>query len=1260
VSVAACGGSKTQTAPSPGAHAINAGPALAGPTAGAIPAADFQTVMEAEMRGLGYMERYEYDQAISQFRKAHDLAPGWVPGSINLAIAILNQGGATKEEEKKKGQGRAALAPAPGPPAAPPIDATQVLKNALALLDDVLVRDPDNLHAHHCRGLIIVSLGPEFPDYMDAALAEFRFVAERDPTDGFAWYYAASMLAEKSKLRGRANPKEAEEQIALFTRALECNPYLVPAIYKLSRIYIESGRRADYDRVTKLFNRLNPQGQDNFRATGETIRGYGEMGKYSRVLEMRPGRTAGDSSPPPSFAAVAPVRVVLPQGDRWVRAADFTGKLAVFARARARFGAAIATFDADADGKADLYLAAAIHGADGVRDALLLNRGNGRFEVAPASWGIPADRPSLGVAAADFDADGHIDLFLSGVGDNRLLHNRGKGQGFEDVTSDLGDAAPKAVSPSARWIDLDQDGDLDLYVLNYTPAEHAGAAFSDKAPPGLRNMAYRNDGKPEPVPSTPAEALAPPAVATATKPAKGLSIAFTAWTDKEAADLLGGDERHTALAALDIDMDRDLDLVLAADGAVPTVVLNDRIGRFHALPVKDLKTPEPTSGLLVADFDRDGRPDLAAVPVTGRLAVWRNRAPKLESAAAPGFAVEFWPTDAHDWRQAQALDLDMDGTTDLVGLPAPDTEEAPAWSRNEGNRLATHVLALGRDEPGPLQGILVADLVGDALPDIVVVRDGEGPRLARNLGNGQHWLALQLGGRWKPGPDGGPMRTNPHGIGTRILVQGAGLNVSAAATTCESGPAQSVMPMVLGLGSNDVASLVRLTWPDGVMQCEMNQNADQLVAIAETCRKIGSCPVLFTWNGERFVCLGDFLGGGGLGYLVAPGDYSQPDRDEAVAIAPDQLKPVNGTYYLSVTEPMDELAYLEKLTLDVVDRPPGVSALPVERFAPGGNRPSGALLAWRETIDPARAIDLEGRDMTETLRHWDRRTVDTFRKLPHWIGYAEEHGILLDFGDRMARLGPKDRVALCLAGWVEYPYSQTNYAAATAGVALRPPVLERRRDDGSWEVIEPDPGYPAGMPRMTLLELTGKLTGPSCTLRLRTNMECYWDQAFLALVREDSGVRVTSLPVSKATLGARGYLREVSPDGRLPLTYDYNYVDPAPLARLEGKLTRYGDVTELLRTDDDQLCLVGPGDEARLEFADSDVPTLPEGWTRSYVLRAVGYCKDADPFTAASDRAGPLPWKGMGAYPFGPGGERPRDTAYEGYIRQYQTRSVGR
>ena len=813
------------------------------------------------------------------------------------------------------------------------------------------------------------------------------------------------------------------------------------------------------------------------------------------------------------------------------------------------------------------------------------------------------------------------------------------------------------ISLSARWLDLDQDGDLDLYVVNYTEVANAEAAFAGTGPPpGRANAAYRNDGKPAPIAGRPQDNWAPLAVAPEDLPATaGLSIAFSPWPDAEA--LAGGDAPHSAVAALDLDDDRDLDLVLWADGQKPRAVLNDRLGRFHAVEMDDLPTPEPVSGALVADLDKDGRADLVAVGPSGRVSASRNTTER--ASANRTITWEPLPTDAKDWRAAVVADLDLDTWADLVGLPASGDAPSVDWARNDGRRLTTSPLALppGGSEPRGVVGFALADLVGDPLPDLLLVGDGDPPRLARNLGNGRHWLSLTLGGRWKTSFD--HMRTNPHGLGARLSLEGQGLHVPYDHTTTQAGLAQSVGPFVLGLGPNTSAALLRIRWPDGTMQCELNVAADQTLALIEHNRKTGSCPVLFTWDGARFACLGDFLGGGGLGYLVAPGVYGQPDRDEAVAIDPDQLKPVDGTYRLVITEPMDEVAYLDKLVLEVVDRPPGLTTAPDERFAPEGPRPTGEILAWRSAIEPVAATDLKGVDVTEKLRARDRNTVDGFRRLHGWIGYAEEHGIVLDFGDRLSAFGPDDRLVLGLAGWVEYPYSQTNYAASTAGVTLRPPTLERLRDDGTWEEIAPHAGYPAGLPRLTTLDLTGKLTGPRCVLRLRTNMECYWDQAFVSAIERDPEHKVTALPVARAVLGYRGYLREVSPDGRPPLLYDYESVDPAPLARMSGRLTRTGDVAPLLRDDDDQLCLVGPGDEVRLEFDAKLAPPLPEGWTRAFILRSVGYCKDADPFTAASDTVGPLPWRGMPAFPFGPEGERPVDPSYREYLRTYQTRTAG-
>lgn len=1212
-----------------------------------IPPSEMDTVLEAHFAGLGHMERYEYADAATRFREILRLAPDWQPAKINLAIALLNQTGE-------------AIAEAEAPPRGTPVPDDQAaepsrFEQAIALLDEVLAEDPENLHAHYSKAIILEQVGR-----WREAHDEFAAVVEGDPNDAHALYWYAVTMPDASGTE-RAALFEPEKLVEPLEKALALNPYLVPALYNLSRAYIRLGRRDDYDRLTDLKNRLDPQRSEPPPGMGDTAaKVYGEMGRYAELVGPPSRRVPPVAdAPPPTLGGMRVAEVQLPEGHRWASSADFTGPLAVLGRARDRFGAGVAAFDVDRDGKIDLYATASVVGPEGVRDALLLNQGEGRFVDASAAFGLPADLASIGVAAGDFDADFFPDLYLSRVGPNLLLRNTGEGR-FEDLTEATGTDGGDAVSISARWIDLDLDGDLDLFVVNHGDASQAEQAFTDEFKGGAFTVPYRNDGAPVPVDTGTSLSAAPLAVeGPKANAVAGLEIAFSDWSD--AVALQDAEVPHSAVAAFDIDSDRDLDLVLAADGQPLRVALNDRLGQFHAVELEVENLPDRLRGLLVVDLDQDGRPDLVGLGDEGRAFAWRNASEGR--GAALELAMEPWPMDAEGWRSAAVADLDLDGHPDLISTSIAGTE-MPAWARNQGDRLSSRPLptapaAPSKDGPASILGGSLVDLYEDTpLPDVIYFRDGAPPIVAENLGNGRRWLGLDLAGRWNIYPE--LMRTNPHALGTKVSLEGADLSIQYHHTSTESGTAQSITPVVLGLGSSELVPLIRLRWPDGVMQTELNQAADVMVTLAEKNRKTGSCPVLFTWNGERFVCIGDILGGGGMGYLVAPGVYSQPDRDEMVHVRADQLEEQGGVYRLSITEPMDEVSYLDHLVLDVVDRPPGVDAHPDERFSPGGNRPTGELIAWRETILPEAATDLEGGNVLASLSANDRDTVDDFKRHVRWIGYAEEHGIVLDFADRLSRFGPDDSIVLCLAGWVEYPYSQTNYAASTAGVDLMPPVLERLRDDGSWEVIEADPGYPAGLPRMTTLDLTGKLTGDRCVLRVRTNMECYWDHAFLA-VRDpeaERSLRVTSLPVSRARLGAKGYIREVSPDGRLPLLYDYDYVDPAPLTPFAGRLTRFGDVTELLTADDDRLCLVGPGDEVRFEF-DATAPELPEGWTRSFVLRSIGYCKDADPFTAGSDAVGPLPWKEMPDYPFGPGVERPRDPDYQQYLDTYQTRIAG-
>ncbi len=258
----------------------------------------------------------------------------------------------------------------------------------------------------------------------------------------------------------------------------------------------------------------------------------------------------------------------------------------------------------------------------------------------------------------------------------------------------------------------------------------------------------------------------------------------------------------------------------------------------------------------------------------------------------------------------------------------------------------------------------------------------------------------------------------------------------------------------------------------------------------------GSCPILFAWNGRRFVFVNDFLGAGSLGETGPDGTTRPPRPEESVKIEPDQLVTRDGQYVLKITEPMDETTYLDRLQLVVIDQPPGVRVYPDERFVTAGPPPSQQLIAFNKEIYPLQARDHRGRDMTRTLRRWDRDTVNDFAKRA-WTGFAEEHCIELDFGDRLASFRANDRLYLCLAGWTAYPFPESSWAAHQAGVAEQWPILERQDESGRWHSLG-ELGFPAGLPRMMLLDVTGKLIGPRCRLRLRTNMQIYWDQAFIA------------------------------------------------------------------------------------------------------------------------------------------------------------------
>jgi hypothetical protein len=209
-----------------------------------------------------------------------------------------------------------------------------------------------------------------------------------------------------------------------------------------------------------------------------------------------------------------------------------------------------------------------------------------------------------------------------------------------------------------------------------------------------------------------------------------------------------------------------------------------------------------------------------------------------------------------------------------------------------------------------------------------------------------------------------------------------------------------------------------------------------------------------------------------------------------------------------------------------------------------------------------------------------------------------------------------------------------NYAAHQAGLTMRSPSLEARDASGAWRTVVEELGFPAGLPRMMTFDLTGLPLGDDGRIRIRSNMEVFYDQIFLGLEAPSEPLRVHRLEPAAAELRPLGYPREYSPDGADPTLYDYQRLDTGvPFRNLSGRFTRFGDVRETLLASDDLHCTLARGEEVALEFDARALPALQDGWTRTFVLWSVGYCKDMDLYTAFPETVEPLPYRGMKNYP---------------------------
>ena len=857
----------------------------------------------------------------------------------------------------------------------------------------------------------------------------------------------------------------------------------------------------------------------------------------------------------------------------------------------------VCVFDYDGDGKPDLFFVATGEG----KSQLLHNLGGGKFEDATSKAGLAGIGAGFGCAAGDFDNDGLADLAVCEVSGLRLFRNGGGGK-FVDVTEKVGIRREK-VCVSATFVDYDHDGDLDLYLT--MSAETAGGEKQ-------KNKLWRNNGN-------------------------------STFTDVSEESGLGVDASGADVAITDFNNDRAVDFVLAggADGAA--IYLNPREGKFTTLPGIDLakeKLP-PAVGVTVLDFDKDGWMDLVFTHAGAPgLSLWRNvQGKKLERVALPDFG----------WKQGWGvawLDYDNDGWLDLAAVGEGANGGEIRLLRNLGDagwEDVTKKVQLDTVKLSEPRALAVADLKGDGSPDLIVTQTAGAPLVLENAGaNRSHWMHIDLKA----------LNDNKSGIGTKIEVYAGALYQKFEITGSSGYLSRNSGALLVGLGSEKITDAVRLLWPTGVPQDEVDLAANKGHSVAELDRRGSSCPLLFSWNGKEYEFIADMIGPGVVGHWIAPGERDVPDPDEYLKVPAKSVRAKNGLLSFRFLEPMEETVYLDQVRLLAIDHPAKVEVNPNERFVSNPPFPEFRVIATQNARVPVSAWDDRGHNVLPLLAKRDRKYVTDFEGLP-FTGFAKLHWIELDFGAWDA----SKPLRLLLDGYTDYFTATSMYAADQAGIKVIAPYVEAQDAHGKWVRVVDDMGFPAGLERTMVTDLTGKIPAGARRIRIVSNLKIYWDEVRIDQTPEIKEVRVSQVPLATAELAFLGYPREIRLHPASDTVYSYSHRSPTgPYARAAGNYTRFGDVKNLLSGADDKFSVFGSGEGVELEFDPRGLAPLPVGWVRDYFFYANGFEKDMDFYAAYAFTVEPLPRHGMIPYPYPEGKAYPADAEHLDYEFEYNTR----
>ena len=1076
----------------------------------------------------------------------------------------------------------------------------QLFEKGLKAFQDAAALDPQGHIALLNQGIALLNL-----TRIDPAKTLLEAAVKTDPNDPHAWFNLGLLYKNSD------NPQGA---VDAFRHVTEIDANDADSWYFLGAT---SAQLKQYPQAIDAFQyalKLNPLHASAefgiaraYQQSGDAAQAREHLVRFQHITQNKLGSPVGlaygdqgkyslaEESPGAADKAPAPIAV------RFVPTTDRAGLISKSSPStsddRASFlGPGACFLDYDGDGEPDIFLP-----DNGPQGGMVLdhNLGGGKFEDVTKRAGLDPALHGIGCTAGDYDNDGMVDLAVGLEGRILLLHNEKNGT-FKDVTDAAG---LKSVGSNAglTFIDYDHDGDLDLYI------SRNGAAISGVIPG--TSLMWRNNG----------------------------NGTFTEVTNETG---LAGNPPTKNAVGTDYNNDRAVDLV-AADG-VPVIFENPREGKFPARQPWSSGMPTPTVGIVVLDFNHDGWMDLAfthgAAP---GLTLWRNRQGK-----------SFEPVELPktNWGRAwgvAAIDYDNDGWMDLVAVgETADRKGEVRLFRNlgpDGFRDVTADVGLDKVQLKDPRAIITGDYDGDGATDLLITQNHGPAVLLRNEGgNRNNWLRLSFKG----------LADNKSAIGTKVEVF-AGANRQKFEIAGSSGYlGQNSTDLVVGLGQAKEADVVRMLWPSGVLQDEIQVAGLKEHTFLEMDRRGSSCPTLFAWDGTHYELVGDMLGAGVVGHWVGPGQRAIPRPTEYIKVPRNSVREKNGKLSFRFMEPLEEVVYLDQVKLLAVDHPRDVDVFPNEYFASNPPYAPFKVVYSHDARPPAGAWDEHGHNLLpDLLAH---RYVGDFRAI-EFHGFTKMHTLELDLGEPY-RGGP---LWLLMHGEIEYFTATSMFAAYQAGLEPVAPYLEAQDARGKWVRVVDDMGFPAGGARTMTADLTDKLPLLAQRIRITTNLQIYWDNILVNRTEQNQNSHLRPVPLARAVMRFHGFPLKIENQPPGNVLYRYEKASPTgPYSRPAGAYTRYGDVRPLLTEYDDRLAVFGSGDEVVLDFDPATLPALPNGWVRDYFFVANGYEKDMDFYAAEANTVHPLPFRSMGTYPYPKGKSFPLDDAHVDYFLNYNTRHL--